>query len=257
MTLTLTLSRRCLCYNRHFGTASWTDELVEDYGLRVRELATRAFSDVPSDIFEMLAREAFFKGCFNPEAARIAMMKEPETLTDAIQFMRKAAYNEQLVGHHKARVRKVTIQTDQDMVSAVPPSELTSLSWSIERMNDNIEKLCSKFGVAQEGRTAETSVRDSSPSASPGRFSRSPSRDSSGRNTDNCCFNCGEEGHFSRDCIKERRLRSPSPFYGNTYDSLKRVRAGLDGRPSARLRRKGQLQQMDDERMLLRRHFAM
>ena len=49
-------------------------------------------------------------------------------------------------------------------------------------------------------------------SVSPGRFSRSPSQDRSGRNTDNHCFNCGEEGHFSRDCIKELRSRSLSPF---------------------------------------------
>ena len=170
----------------------------------------------------------------------------------------------------------------EDNISDVPPSEQASMSGSIEHMNATIETLCSRFGIAQKGMRAETSVgyisqsictesfsqspsnvrsvrntgnlsnpsgspgrfqrspardrsvspvgisqstsldRGASPervslpplldkSASPGRFSRSPSQDRSGRNTDNRCFHC-EEGHFSRDCIKERRPRSPSPF---------------------------------------------
>ena len=76
-------------------------EPVEQFGQRVREVATKAYANVPPDIFEMLAREAFFVGCTDKEAVKLAMLKDPSTLNDAIQFTRTAISQDDLL--HRSR----------------------------------------------------------------------------------------------------------------------------------------------------------
>ena len=74
---------------------------VEQFGQWVRELATKAFADVPGDVFEMLAREAFFKGCTNVSAGCLAMLRDPKTLSEALSCTRNITYNDRLLANRR------------------------------------------------------------------------------------------------------------------------------------------------------------
>ena len=81
------------------------DETLEQFGQRVREVATKAYRSVPSDVFDMLSREAFFKGCTNKTAARLAMLKDPVTLNDAINFTRNMVFADKMLGCKSGQTR--------------------------------------------------------------------------------------------------------------------------------------------------------
>ena len=198
-------------------------ELVEQFGQRVREVATKAYADVPPDIFEMLAREAFFVGCTDKEAVKLAMSKDPSTLNDAIQFTRTAIFQDNLLRRSRPAHRRVSFENNQgsesnnqiglkgesgnvrQLQTSSQESVLSELGKAVTKTNEILEQMVRKFSL--ESRSA--SDRSNTKSSFDRRRSRSPS-------PAGACYGCGETGHYRRDCpVSEPksilRSRSPSP----------------------------------------------
>ena len=190
-----------------------TDETIEQFGQRVREKATKAFGDFPAEVFDMAAREAFLSGCTETEAVRLAMMKDPQTLNEAIQETRNAVFNDILLKKRKSKLRRVAFsETDtsteeqEDMVRQIRSSGQvdSTLHKQMERMNSNFEKFLSSLGFAESSSSGspKLGVKPSSPRPV----------DSSNSLSHIQCHRCKEYGHMVRDCpipAPENGLRSP------------------------------------------------
>ena len=56
------------------------EESIEEYSRRTWKLATGAYCNFKEDDIEVLAVDAFLKGCKDKSAALVAMNQEPKTL---------------------------------------------------------------------------------------------------------------------------------------------------------------------------------
>ena len=84
------------------------EETIEEFGQRVRQIATRAYPTANTEVFETIAREAFLKGCSDVNAAELALYRDPQTLNQAIKFTQTAAHNHNLLSKNKPKVRHVS-----------------------------------------------------------------------------------------------------------------------------------------------------
>ena len=137
------------------------DETLEQFGQRVREVATKAYRSVPSDVFDMLSREAFFKGCTNKTAARLAMLKDPVTLNDAINVTRNMVFADKMLGCKPGQTRvsfRSPVAEGADNNATVPAAvrqlglkgeEDPGLGQAIRDLQKQVAELCSKMTVSE------------------------------------------------------------------------------------------------------------
>lgn len=219
------------------------EESLEEYAERAQEMATDGYPGTPDAFIQVVAIDAFLKGCSDKKAALTAMDKDPDSLDQALQYVKCAITNQRVIlGQRKLDVgiKRVTFQesdtgNDEDYDEPIDDEtqprpnirivyknenatpDISRLEARIKKTEDDLKE--TKSAITQildilKGRTRTDRSRSPSRTANPG---QSPTRD--GR-----CFNCGLEGHYISQCDKPKnrspqrynpRPRSPSPNRGS------------------------------------------
>lgn len=85
------------------------NEQLEDFAERTQGLAVDGYPETPDRFVEIVAIDAFLKGCYDKRAALVAMDKNPESLEKALQYVRGAVANQKVImGGRKSEIKRVT-----------------------------------------------------------------------------------------------------------------------------------------------------
>ena len=175
------------------------DESLEDFADKSYNLAQDGYPDASEDTIEIVAVEAFLKGCIDKSAALFAMNQNPTSIYTALDMVTAAMHNQRLLGNKHGEVRRVSfedeLEADKPKVRAIQPDHSAREISDLKAEMSSLKKDFSE--VLQLLRGARQSNRSRSPS--PAR-SRRPLR----------CFKCNESGHLLRDYPYSSRDRSPS-----------------------------------------------
>ena len=82
------------------------DESIDAFSKRIKTLAYQAYPTSSDEMIEDQALQAFLRGCTDIYAAEIALIREPTTLDDAVQYTKVAVANHSLLEEkrpHRAR----------------------------------------------------------------------------------------------------------------------------------------------------------
>jgi hypothetical protein len=89
----------------------FSEESLEEYAERAQDLAVDGFPATSDDFMQIVATDAFLKGCHDKRAALTAMDKDPENLVRAVQFVKSVMTNQRVtLGIKKTDVKRVTSQ---------------------------------------------------------------------------------------------------------------------------------------------------
>nr|XP_011442825.2 uncharacterized protein LOC105339112 [Crassostrea gigas] len=91
-----------------------SEETVEEFADKVLEMTTDGYPDTPEDCRQTVGIDAFLRGCYNKQAALIAMDKNPLTLDMATQYMKTAVTNQKLIlDVRKSETRRVKFESSE------------------------------------------------------------------------------------------------------------------------------------------------
>ena len=160
------------------------EEDLEKYGQRVMHLSYRAFADFPPAVIEIQGLESFLRGCTDSHTAEVALNRQPNTLSEAIEYTRVAQSNHTLVGSHAARAKVRSVPVEK----AETPVMFDKILALLQRMEAKMDS-GGKSSPEQKSFT-----RSGTPPRSPSRASPEDSE----------CFYCHNIGHFARNCPKKQ-----------------------------------------------------
>jgi hypothetical protein len=72
-------------------------ETLEEFAERAQHLALDAFPHAEIGVVDIVATDAFLKGCGNKEAAMAAMQHRPETVDRALEWVCEATHNHRVL----------------------------------------------------------------------------------------------------------------------------------------------------------------
>ena len=185
------------------------DEPLEEFAERCQSLANDAWADDNQDMADRSAMDAFLHGVLDTESAYSAMDKNPATVDEALDIVKRALHNwKALFGAQAKTIHNVSFMEENEGVEERHIHVVKACS-PVPAPVEKIHKL-EKSMVETKGQLDKILSLLERRSPWPG-FSKpaTPPR----------CHKCHEVGHFMRDCTAESRSRSPSPSPGNHANS--------------------------------------
>ena len=211
------------------------------FGEEVRRLITQAYSEVAVDLQEQFAVDAFLRGLNDQKIAYEVMGHYPATLVEAMVKVeaREHDYRATLGKDTEAKnkLRRVAWEDEQKlgtaspspMPPATPQSECKTLAVEIvkemHRCWQSLSPTAAHQAPSFRGEAHLNEERGRTLGRNSSSRQRSPSPAPVGRGP---CYECGQEGHFKRDCAS----RSQSPTTRSrpgTENTVRLGRATADG----------------------------
>ena len=174
------------------------EEDIEDFAERVHELVIDGYPRVDEANIQLLAVDAFLRGCRDKLAALLAAGKKSQTLQRAVRHVKSSIHDQKALGR-PLNIRQVAF-------APVSPSRSPSTE-STHRGSGGSQSTEVSDRIAQ---LVNEAVRKAVSHLSPSRFrSSSPQSPSRGRGE---CFTCGKGGHFARNCPNSPQTRNGTCF---------------------------------------------
>ena len=185
------------------------EENLEEWAERCQQCAYDAWGEMLEDVAELAAVEAFLGGVLDTEVAFPVMQKDPHTLDEALELLKKAVHNHKSLNcrlrNTQCMARTVSfapdlvgeIQTTSVISSSVPQEAQSSNQKFESELKDLRSSVAETQGQIVKTLELLTTQRDHSCSPSPG--------------PGGTCYCCGEQGHIARNCPNHSRSPSPAP----------------------------------------------
>lgn len=161
------------------------DESLDDFAERIQKLAVDGYPGMQDKWIQCLAVDVLLKGCIDKRAAFLTMDKEPGTMSEALQMMKRFANYEKALGLSTKSVRQLGIATDTIEEPVTPTVEVRK----IDTNDISHDKNDLSAGMLKEMEKMNTQLA----------LLLRRSNGGGGR-----CFNCNERGHFARNCQRRR-----------------------------------------------------
>ena len=172
------------------------DESTEAFQCRLQKLVVRSMPyETEREACGKFVIDAFLRGCCDKHAVLVATEKKPETLEDASRLVQEAAQMRKMVLGKKDSYKVKSVE--QSSEAHLKPEYMESI------VRKTLQTMGYQLEEDQKPSESDLSIHRVVSGMRKGFDDRKPSQ------SDARCFECGEPGHFARDCPLRRQTCHP------------------------------------------------
>ena len=179
------------------------EETIEEWAERCQRFAYDAWGDMSIEVAELAAVETFCTGAIDSEAVLPVLEKDPRTLDDALEMLKRSVHNRRSLNTRSRGFQKTarTVSFAADSLSAVDirTAGVVNSSPDPTGVIQKVETDMKDLKTAMVETQAQMSKRMELFAQRSRALSPSPNGP---------CYRCNEVGHIARNCTKPR---SPMP----------------------------------------------